>query len=76
MIPVGQITVKVCRTGTSAISVKIKRSGTVKDAIAKAGLLKKDSELIQVNGQDADMAKKLKSGDNIVLVKNVAGGLV
>ena len=70
------ILVKVGRTGARIIEVALNGSRTVEDAINAAGLSKKDSEIVQVNGEEVDdMDMDLSNGDRVILVKNIVGGL-
>lgn len=70
------IFVKVARTGSSAIEICLNGSRTVEDALEAAGLNKKASEEIRVNGEDAELDDELDDGDRVVLVKNIEGGLL
>lgn len=70
------IFVKVARTGSSSIEVCLNGGRTVEDALEAAGLNKKASEEIRVNGEDAELDDELDDGDRVVLVKNIEGGLL
>lgn len=67
-------TVRIFRAGTDATEVSVAEGSTVKDVLSKSGLNKKDSEIVQINGNIKDMNTKVADGDVIVLVKNVVGG--
>jgi len=69
-----KITVKIFRAGSDGTEVSIKEGSTVKDALKKSGLNKKDSEIIQVNGDIESLSHELEDGDQVVLVKNIEGG--
>ena len=70
------ILVKVGRTGARTIEVALNGSRTAEDAINAAGLSKKDSEIVQVNGEEVDdMDMDLSNGDRVILVKNIQGGI-
>jgi len=69
-----KITVKIFRAGSDGTEVSLKKGATVESALEKAGLNKKDSEIIQVNGDIESMSYKLSEGDQVVLVKNIEGG--
>lgn len=69
------ILVKVGRTGARIIEVALNGDRTVEAAINAAGLSKKDSEIVQVNGEEVDdMDMDLSNGDRVILVKNIQGG--
>jgi len=69
------ILIKVGRTGARVIEVVLNGDRTVEAAINAAGLSKKDSEIIQVNGEEVDdLDMDLSDGDRVVLVKNIEGG--
>ena len=70
------ITVKIFRAGSDGTEVSLKEGSTVSDALKKSGLNKKDSEIIQINGDIKSMSDKLSDGDQVVLVKNIEGGLI
>lgn len=48
------------------------------DALSAAGLVKKDSEIVSVNGSEVDEDElndyELEDGDRVTLVRNVEGG--
>ena len=68
--------VKVGRTGARIIEVALNGDRTVEAAINAAGLSKKDSEIVQVNGEEVDdMDMDLSNGDRVILVKNIQGGI-
>ena len=70
------VLIKVGRTGARIIEVALNGSRTVEDAINAAGLSKKDSEIVQVNGEEVDdMNMDLSNGDRVILVKNIEGGI-
>jgi len=70
------ILVKVGRTGARIIEVALNGDRTVEAAINAAGLSKKDSEIVQVNGEEVDdMDMDLSNGDRVILVKNIQGGV-
>ena len=69
------ILVKVARTGSKVQEVALNGGRTVEDALIAAGISKKTSEEIQVNGEEADLDMELENGDRVVLVKNVEGGV-
>lgn len=72
---VSSIFVKVARTGTAAQEIALNGSRTIADALEVAGLNKKASEVVQVNGEEVeDLTLKLEEGDRIVLIKNISGG--
>jgi len=70
------ITVKIFRAGSDGTEVSLKEGATVSDALKKSGLNKKDSEIIQINGDIKSMSDKLSDGDQVVLVKNIEGGSI
>ena len=70
------IVVKVFRAGTKGSEVALNGGRTVQDALKAAGLSKKESEIVQVNGEEIeDLYLELEDGDRIVLVKNIEGGV-
>lgn len=69
-----KITVKVFRGGSTGTEVSVRKGASVKAALRKGGLNKKDSEIVQVNGDVESMSFKLSDGDQVVLVKNIEGG--
>ena len=70
------ILIKVGRTGARIIEVALNGDRTVEAAINAAGLSKKDSEIVQVNGEEVDdMDMDLSNGDRVILVKNIQGGI-
>jgi sulfur carrier protein ThiS len=72
------ILVKVGRAHSSPKDVTLNGARTVMDALNAAGLVKKDSEIVSVNGKEVDAdeltTKELEDGDRVTLVKNVEGG--
>jgi putative ubiquitin-RnfH superfamily antitoxin RatB of RatAB toxin-antitoxin module len=68
------ILVKVARTGTKVEEVALNGRHTVQDALEAAGVNKKSTEEITVNGEDAEMDYELEDGDRVLLTKNVEGG--
>ena len=71
----GDVVVKVFRSGSKGVEVALNGGRTVEDALKAAGIKKKESEIIQVNGEETDdMFMELEDGDRVVLVKNVEGG--
>lgn len=71
------IFVKVARTGSVVKDVALNGGRTIDDALKAAGVNKKESEIIQVNGEEVDdLTIELEEGDRIVLVKNISGGRV
>jgi molybdopterin converting factor small subunit len=77
------------KTTVDTVDIKVSRSGSkvetftlangnraVSDALRAAGINKKESETIQVNGEEIDdMDYELEDGDRVVLIKNIEGGL-
>ena len=71
----GDILVKVGRSGSKAVEVMLNGGRTVEDALKAAGFSKKESEIVNVNGEEVDdISMDLEDGDRVVLVKNVEGG--
>jgi len=71
----GDIVVKVFRAGSKGIEVALNGGRTVEDALKAAGLVKKDAEVMQINGEEVDdLYYELEDGDRVVLVKNIEGG--
>ena len=69
------ITVKVCRAPGKVVEIALNGGRTVDDALKAAGLVKKESEVIQVNSEDVDdIYYELEDGDRVVLAKNIQGG--
>lgn len=67
--------VKVARTGSKVVGVALDGGRTVADALRAAGISKKESEEIQVNGEEVDdMDYELEDDDRVVLIKNIEGG--
>ena len=72
----GDVIVKVFRSGSKGVEVALNGGRTIDDALKAAGLSKKESETVQVNGEEIDdMTIELEDGDRVVLVKEVAGGI-
>ncbi len=70
------ILVKVGRTGARVIEIALNGKRTVQEALNVAGLSKKDSEMVQVNGEEVDdLDMNLTNGDRVILVKNIQGGV-
>lgn len=72
---VDTIEVSVARVGGKSATYVLNGKRSVEDALQVAGLRKKDSEIVQVNGEEAEMDKELEESDRVVLVQNIAGGL-
>ena len=70
-----EIMVKVARTGSKVVEVALNGGREVRDALEAAGISKKESEEISVNGEEADLDYELEDGDRVVLTKNIEGGL-
>jgi sulfur carrier protein ThiS len=74
------IAVKVGRAPGTLKDVALNGERTVMDAINAAGLVKKDSEIVSVNGQQVDEDEldtyTLENKDRVTLVRNVEGGVV
>lgn len=73
----GDILVKVGRVGTTIKEIALNGDRTVEDALAAAGFKIKDSEIVQVNGdeiEEDEMDMELEDGDRVILVKNIEGG--
>jgi sulfur carrier protein ThiS len=72
------IEVKVGRAHSSPKSIVLNGERTPMDALNAAGLVKKDSEIVSVNGEEVDDDEldtmELEDGDRVTLVKNVEGG--
>jgi sulfur carrier protein ThiS len=69
------ILVKVARTGSKVQEVSLKDGRTINDALKIAGINKKESEIVNVNGEEIDdLTMDLDDGDRVVLVKNIEGG--
>ena len=69
------ILVKVGRAGSKAQEVILNGGRTVSDAIKAAGFQKKESEIVNVNGEEVDdLDLELEDGDRVSLIKNVEGG--
>lgn len=73
----GDVLIKVARIGTKAEEYVLNGNRTIYDALKAAGFVKKESEIVQVNGEEVDdMEMELEDGDRVVLVKNIQGGLI
>lgn len=71
----GDIVVKVFRAGGKGVEVALNGGRTVDDALKAAGIVKKEAEVVQVNGEEIDdMSYELEDGDRVVLTKNIEGG--
>lgn len=72
------ILVKVGRIGSSTMEVALNGERTVPAALKAAGLNKKDSEVVQVNGEEVSSWEdyELEDGNRVILVKNVKGGRI
>lgn len=72
------IEVRVGRAHSSPKPVTLNGARTVMDALNAAGLVKKDSEIVSVNGKEVDEDElntmDLEDGDRVTLVRNVEGG--
>ncbi len=68
------IMVKVARTGSKTIEVALNGGRSVQDALRAAGISKKESEEVRVNGEEVDEDYELEEGDRLILVKNIEGG--
>jgi sulfur carrier protein ThiS len=72
------IEVKVGRAHSSPKIYTLNGQRSVMDALNAAGLVKKDSEIISVNGKEVDEDDladlELEDGDRVTLVRNVEGG--
>jgi len=70
------ILVKVGRVGAEVKEIALNGERTIKKALAVVGFVKKNSEIVQVNGKEEDnLDKRLSNGDRVILTKNVQGGL-
>ena len=70
-----EIMVKVARTGSKVVEIALNGAREVRDALEAAGISKKESEEISVNGEEADLDYELEDGDRVVLTKNIEGGV-
>lgn len=72
----GEIVVKVFRTGSQGKEVALDEGDrSLRTALKAAGLSKKESEIIKVNGTEIeDLDHELEDKDRILLVKNIEGG--
>ena len=73
---VDTIDIKVSRSGSKVAEFTLANGDkTVADALRAAGINKKESETVQVNGEEIDdMDYELEDGDRVVLIKNIEGG--
>jgi sulfur carrier protein ThiS len=69
-----EIIVKVGRTGSKVIDIALNGARSVADALEAAGITKKESEDVRVNGEDVEEDYDLEDGDRVLLVKNIEGG--
>lgn len=73
------IEVRVGRAHGSPKTVSLNGDRTVQDALNAAGLVKKDTEIVSVNGksvpEDELFTRELEEGDRVILVRNVEGGI-
>jgi sulfur carrier protein ThiS len=73
------IEVKVGRAHSSPKTIVLNGERTPMDALSAAGLIKKDSEIVSVNGKEVDADEldcvDLEDGDRVTLVKNIEGGI-
>jgi sulfur carrier protein ThiS len=74
------IAVQVGRAHTKLVSISLNGDRTINQALHDAGLTRKDTEVVSVNGAQVDNDEldsyTLEDGDRVVLVKNVSGGLL
>ncbi len=68
------ITVKVGRSGSRVVEVALNGERSVEAALRAAGITKKESEEINVNGEEVELDYELEDEDRIILVKNIEGG--
>lgn len=72
----GDIVVNVYRAGSKGTEVALNGDRTIRAALRAAGLQKKESEVVNVNGVEVeDMEQELEHEDRVVLVKNIEGGV-
>lgn len=69
-------TIKIFRAGTEGMEVALDKGKTVQDALDKSGLNKKDSEIVQINGDIQSLSTELEDGDVVILAKNIVGGSI
>mgnify|MGYP001560328226 CR=1 FL=1 len=73
------ITVTVGRMGGDSSKVILKGQQNVRDALSAVGLNKKATEIVAINGEEVNqngiMDQKLSEGDQIILTRNIEGGL-
>jgi len=73
----GDIVVNVYRAGSKGTEVALNGDRTVRAALRAAGLQKKESEVVNINGVEVeDLDQELEHEDRVVLVKNIQGGLM
>jgi sulfur carrier protein ThiS len=74
------ILVKVGRAHSTPEEVTLNGERTIMDALNVAGLVRKDTEIVSVNGKKVDNGDlstyELEDGDRVILVKNVEGGKI
>ncbi len=72
------IEVRVGRAHSTPKVIVLNGERSVLDALNVAGLVKKDSEIVSVNGKEVDEddleTRELEDGDRVTLVRNVEGG--
>jgi len=69
--------VKIARAGGKVQEVYPNGSGgiwTIDNALEAAGIQPKASEELRLNGKSAELDDKIKAGDRVTLVRQVAGG--
>lgn len=73
---VDTVDIKVSRSGSKVETFTLANGNrAVSDALRAAGINKKESETIQVNGEEIDdLDYELEDGDRVVLIKNIEGG--
>ena len=68
----------VGRAHSSPKPIILNGERTVIDALNAAGLVKKDSEIVSLNGEEVEedelATTELEEGDRVTLVRNVEGG--
>lgn len=74
------IEVRVGRAHSTPKTIVLNGARTPMDALNAAGLVKKDSEIVSVNGKEVDedelSTRDLEDGDRVTLVRNVEGGVL
>mgnify|MGYP001571118308 CR=1 FL=1 len=75
----GTIKVSVARLSEDIVEIRVKKGGTLKDALLALGFeedqLKTTLEGVRVNGENKSLTSKLKQGDFITVSPRVQGGL-